>query len=533
MRRLVTYVLAMFAFGSAIAAPIEYEFRAFVGTQEAQGSPAIPPFLSPSTELVGTLSFDPARTANGANSPVVALRLRTRDGVEVFNAQPDASSLETRSQIGLETVIIRANFDIPERFARGTFVMSWASTGHGQLPADPQALNLLALQPYGWKITISRTPKVCNPCGFSRIDAQVYNFKRAAAAAEYEQNFGSAPSRWANSGGDWPTQSGYYANAANVAFTSSVYTGQTLQPFVEVRADLYSGFTSSGNALGLVFNYQNASNFNEVRFTANGVVTINKVVNGARSMLQTGSYSVPPKTFFHVSVLRDFDRIEVRVNADPAITADDFTLQGGRAGVFASWNRARFDNFAIDQLSSWTSGFLTDFSSSEQPFEARTGTWVTENGVYRNTSSQAAAISTVGFPRFIGDFALYARMNMAWVNSANRGGLVWDFRDPRNYSAVLVSPRTTNRPGTIEVVEVVNGVSRVLIRGSDAQLRAGQWGEVSVSRIDGVVRVSTTGTIAPYLTVAQQGTGGQVGVISSWNMVSFDDVVFRTQTGPN
>jgi hypothetical protein len=250
-------------------------------------------------------------------------------------------------------------------------------------------------------------------------------------------------------------------------------------------------------------------------------------------MLQTGSYSVPPKTFFHVSVLRDFDRIEVRINDDPAITADDFTLQGGRAGVFASWNRARFDNFAIDQLSSWTSGFLTDFSSSEQPFEARSGTWVTENGVYRNTSSQAAAISTVGFPRFIGDFALYARMNMAWVNAGNRGGLVWDFRDSRNYSAVLVSPRTTNRPGTIEVVEVVNGVSRVLIRGSDAQLRAGQWGEVNVSRIDGVVRVSTTGTIAPYLTVAQQGTGGQVGVISSWNMVSFDDVVFRTQTGPN
>ena len=130
-----------------------------------------------------------------------------------------------------------------------------------------------------------------------------------------------------------------------------------MQPFAEVRADLYSGFVNSGNSPGLLLNYRDANNFREVRFSATGVVTINKVVNGVRTMLQTGRYSVPPKTFFHVSVLRDFFRIEVRVNNDPAIVVEGDSDDGvpnqleGHAGVFASWNQARFDNFAIDELS--------------------------------------------------------------------------------------------------------------------------------------------------------------------------------------
>ena len=225
-------------------------------------------------------------------------------------------------------------------------------------------------------------------------------------------------------------QSGYYTNAANVAITSSVYAGQTLQPFVEVSADLYSGFTNSGNALGLVVNYRNAANFYEVRFTATGVVTIDKIVNGVRTMLQTGSYTAPPKTFFHVSVLRDFERIEVRVNNGLPITAEDSALRDGQAGVFASWNRARFDNFVIDQLSTWGVGFQTDFGHWHliRSRHAPARGWSRRTS-YQNTTNESAAISTAGFPRAADDFILYASLRGQWSNAGNRGGLVWDYRD--------------------------------------------------------------------------------------------------------
>ena len=530
--------LITLAFGSAFAAPVQYEFRAFVGTHDLDGEVMLPPQLTPDTQFIGTFTFDPARTEDGAIAPVTDFRLRTLDGTQILSNTDTSSALfsklETRTQGGVESLLLTVVIDNARLQKTIEIQMSWASPGQGQLPADPRTVNILALQPYGWKLAILGYEWFCYPqCQSTteRIDAQIFNMKRAAAAVEYEQKFTSAPPRWTDTGGDWTTQSGYYANAANVAFTSSVYTGQTLQPFVEVRADLYSGFTAAGNAMGLLLNYQNASNFYEVRFTANGVVTINKVVNGVRTMLETGSYSVPPKTFFHVSVLRDFDAIEVRINDGAAVIAEDGALSDGRAGLFASWNRARFDNFVIDQLSSWGDGFLTDFSSAVHSFRPRAGTWVTENGVYRNTSNQSAAISTEGFPR-AGDFALHARINLQWSAAGNRGGLVYDLRDLQNYNAVLISPRTATRLGTVEVIEVRNGVRKVVASSTDVNVVAGRWSEVSVSRVDAVVRVAATGMSAPFITLRQGTTGGHLGVIASWNLVRFDDVVFRAQSGP-
>jgi hypothetical protein len=126
------------------------------------------------------------------------------------------------------------------------------------------------------------------------------------------------------------------------------------------------------------------------------------------------------------------------------------------------------------------------------------------------TSNETAAISTLPPPAsvsqaFTDDFAAYTRMRLQWSAAGNSGGLVYDFRDLRNYRAVLVSARTASRAGTVEVIEVANGVRRVLATSTDPQLAAGQWGEVSVVRADGVVRVAVTGMSAPYITLRQNG----------------------------
>ena len=538
MRRLLTLLLATFAFGSASAAQVVYEFRAVVGTHVESFGGRIFFNMPRGSHVVGTLTLDPARSVNGAIAPVVALKLVARDGGRViFDSAGDTvtSQIETSSAAGIESVLISAEFAGATELDEGARMsLGWVSPGQGQLPADPRTLNILALKPYGWRIGLTGLegfPCESVHCRRSETDSQIYSFKRAAAPAEYEQRFTSTTSNWTDSSGDWTPQSGYYTNAANVAFTSSVYSGQTLQPFVAVSADLYSGFTNSGNALGLVVNYRNAANFYEVRFTATGVVTINKIVDGARTMLQTGSYAVPPKTFFHVSVLRDFESIEVRVNNGQPITAEDSALRDGQAGVFASWNRARFDNFVIDQLSTWGVGFQTDFGIDPNPFTPRSGTWVAQEGIYWNRTNQSAAISTGGFPPAAGDFILYASLRGQWSGAGNRGGLVWDYRDDKNYSAVLLSPATAERAGTLEVIEVVAGVRRV-VASSSGQLPLDFFGRVTVSRIDGVLLITAPG-MTQQLVVTQQARGGDVGLIASWNFVRFDDVVFSAQNGPN
>lgn len=535
-------LFTMFVMGSAFAAPVDYQFLGIVGTRDTDGGQKLSPELTPDSRFVGRLTFDPARTENGALAPVVSLRLSTFDGTEILNSQGHhlTSKLETQSSTGgVESLLITAVIDLEEDNRQVEVQFSWASPGQGQLPADPRTVDITALQPYAWKVALIGDDLVCETGCVSfaeRVDAHMLGFSRAGSGADYAESFSAAPPHWTNTGGNWTTQSGYYTNAANVAFTSSVYGGATLQPFAEVRADLYSGFVSSGNALGLLVNYHDANNFVEVRFSATGVVTINKVVNGTRSMVQTGRYSVPPKTFFHVSVVLNFGDIELTVNNEPTIFAEGTGGKDGRAGVFASWNKARIDNFAIQSLSGWNRDFTESFSS-ETSLQPQSGTWVIDNGVYRNTTSQAAAISTLPPPggvsdAFTDDFAAYARIRLTWSNSGNRGGLVYDFSNLQNYRAVLVSAKTATRAGTVQVIEVVNGVTRVVASSTDTQLAAGQWGEVSVVRADGVVRVAVTGMSAPYITLRQTPVGGVVGVIGSWNLVRFDDLVFNAQSGP-
>jgi hypothetical protein len=535
----------MFVMGSAFAAPVDYQFFAVVGTRDTDGGEKLPPQLTPDARFRGTLTFDPARTENGAVAPVLALRLSTVDGTEVLTSQGHrlTSNIETHSVGGIESLLISAEIDLEETNRQVRIQFSWASPGQGQLPADPRTVDITALQPYAWKVALIGDDLVCETGCVSfaeRIDGHLLGFSRAGSGANYDESFSAAPPLWTNTGGNWSTQSGYYTNAGNVAFTSSIYNGQTLQPFAEVRTDLYSGFVNSGNALGVLVNYRDANNFREVRFTANGVVQVNQVTNGVRTMVQTGRYSVPPQTFFHVSVVLDFGTIEVAVNNQQTLSVDGDHFPGpmldGRAGVFASWNKARVDNFAIQELSGWNRDFNESFSS-ETSLQPQSGTWVIDNGVYRNTSNQAAAISTLPppsgvFDAFTDDLAAYARIRLTWSSSGNRGGLVYDFSNLQNYRAVLISAKTATRAGKVEVIEVVNGQSRVVASSTDTQLAAGQWGEVSVVRADGVVRVAVTGMSAPYITLRQDSRGGVVGVIGSWNLVRFDDLVFNAQSGP-
>jgi hypothetical protein len=47
------------------------------------------------------------------------------------------------------------------------------------------------------------------------------------------------------------------------------------------------------------------------------------------------------------------------------------------------------------------------------------------------------------------------------------------------------------------------------------------------------LRIIAPGVSAPYINLTQQARGGDVGVIASWNLMRFDDVVFSAQNGPN
>jgi hypothetical protein len=185
---------------------------------------------------------------------------------------------------------------------------------------------------------------------------------------------------------------------------------------------------------------------------------------------------------------------------------------------------------SLTRLPSWE-GNVSRFNSGAPGWQPQSGTWVAGDGVYRNTSNQSAAISLLDAEPG-SDYRIDVRMSLQWSADGNRGGLVYDYVDARNYRAVLISPNNATHPGgVLEVIEVVGGARRVVARatGSEPPYRvspdffAGQFGRVSVARNDGATCV-IAGSVR--ITIPQaEVEGGSVGIIGSWNLVRFDDFV--------
>jgi hypothetical protein len=148
-------------------------------------------------------------------------------------------------------------------------------------------------------------------------------------------------------------------------------------------------------------------------------------------------------------------------------------------------------------------------------------TWAVTNGYYRSSSNVAAAISLSNVP-ITNDFTIDAAVHLEWSAAGNRGGLVYDYRDARNYRGVLVSANSASTgQAVLEIFEVTNGVRRVVATRNHFRPRY-TWGPVSVSRVNGVTRINDE-------EVAQAPIhGGKVGLLASFNVVRFDDVVIAT-----
>ena len=148
-------------------------------------------------------------------------------------------------------------------------------------------------------------------------------------------------------------------------------------------------------------------------------------------------------------------------------------------------------------------------------------TWTVTNGYYRSSSNVAAAISLSNVP-ITDDFTIDAAVHLEWSAAGNRGGLVYDYRDAKNYRGVLVNANSAALgQAVLEIFEVTNGVRRVIATRNHFRPRY-TWGPISVSRVNGVTRINDE-------EVAQAPIqGGKAGLLASFNMVRFDDVVIAT-----
>jgi hypothetical protein len=542
-----SFIAAILASEITTAEPVTYEIYGYVSRRVATTPHWLPAEFIADAPMSGSLTFDPEHTRDDTDGfpirdPLIGFTMRSAaGGLVIGGGVSDLRELDSGSLI-VESSLLQSSGPAPFADLR----LRWSSPIGGQLPEPIGTLNIADLQPNSWDLTLAAQDPRCLDCEFDIVDIHIVLLARWGSSFDTLDNFANPPAGWINGGGSWfwsPNFNGYWTNAANTSFTSTTYSGRELKRNFSVDAELFPEWTKSGNTFGLLFNYLNASNFYEVRLNSQGTATLSKVVGGTRSMIETGRYNVLPfRAPVRVVVEKSGSDITVRVpniiSSEPVIRTQDATLSRGHAGAFASWNKVRVDEFSIRQTQLWTTE-LSRFDTAAN-WTPVAGSWVAQAGEYRNTTNQVAAISVAATPIFAHRYAIHASLNLEWSKPGNRGGLVYDYVDARNYRAVLVQANNALPEGPqIELIEVKNGVRTVIKRSGGVFFSGRQWTYLSVLRIGSTTQVSATCKTAgaptfcgqPVVNVTQPEVAGgrRVGLLASWNHVRFDDVVIATE----
>lgn len=178
---------------------------------------------------------------------------------------------------------------------------------------------------------------------------------------------GALPTGWPISG-SWNTSGGTLndtsAKANDIVATNCACWNKD----IDYHARLLNQYGASGNLVGMVYNYQRipgsggpasggnpdpygglyAGDYYEVVFSPTGQAFMNKVLNGVRYRVASGTHTVPRNVWFDVDVLRQGTTTTVKVNGTTIFDkVPQVQPSNGDVGVIAHWAKARFDNLTI------------------------------------------------------------------------------------------------------------------------------------------------------------------------------------------
>lgn len=542
---------------SARAAPETYDYVGWISdVRVLDPSVALPRLLveaRPSPAYRGTLVVDVALPLEQR-----LLHLSAAEGeagmMEVATGHPDNRVVSQKtSDLGIgvppphwEIVTITGNTGpLPEQDGRSVGMsLQW----HGepgaarQYPVGALDVDLGTLTPRtSWRMNFTlRNGSVV----YATASANVVSLKRRGTGGpDYDESFddGLAPG-WTPQGGTWSAATGDLRNQSNTAFTSSI-SGISMPDEYELLTDVYLSRGASGNRAGVLFEYYGPGDFYELRLNAQGTVKLSQVAGGVRRTLITGTYpDAGVRRWATVYVQRAGPRAEgsdlkIEINGQPAFSSGlgfgPDTRTGGSAGVFASWNLARFDNVLIGTPLTGIFGGrnrFTDAGASPTFFRPQSGVWTLANGYLRSSANQAVSIAVCeahpGVDRAGAFYGIAGRVHLEWSGAGNWGGFLYDYVDAQNFREVRVSRTVPGRVGELVLAETVNGARREVLRTRRFQSTDSREVVLTVRR-EGDRTIVHDGSAFSNIQVRQAPATAPftVGLLAAWNAVRFDDVI--------
>jgi hypothetical protein len=343
-----------------------------------------------------------------------------------------------------------------------------------------------------------------------------------------------APGNWSIGGGTYNSLAGGNADIATIVGYRQLDPAAEFTPTItfnkfSVSARVRNKGTAASQLAGLVYEYQDPSNYLEAMVSATGVVSIRRTFLGSTATLASIILGVPRDTWVTLEV--QYDRTAntstLLVNGEPVLAniIDRFLTSGGRVGLASRSTVAMFDKVQVttpfgDQP------FKDDFTTDAPGWTPQSGTWSVQNGTYNDAAVQQTNITlapihtgeTVGSDE-TGEFTLHARMRNPYGASGNLVGIVFNYGVTR-YTEVVFSPT-----GVAKMNLVTNGSVQTLATAAYSG-RRNVWFDVT---LDSTASVWVDGEkIFDHVPGANPdlAPSGGVGLITHWAPGTFDDVWF-------
>ncbi|MGH7996413.1 MAG: Ig-like domain-containing protein, partial [Opitutaceae bacterium] len=173
-----------------------------------------------------------------------------------------------------------------------------------------------------------------------------------ARAQIYSQDFsgGSAPG-WVVAGGTWSVSGGVYTETSNTGGPNvSYYGGEKFDTGVTYTSSLRMWGTGSGNDTGVVYYYQDSSNYYEVELNGytNTVHLIEHVNSAAGTTVASASFTSSGGTYQTVAVGRSGSTTTISINGAAVITRSETGLTGGGyIGAADRWATERITDISV------------------------------------------------------------------------------------------------------------------------------------------------------------------------------------------
>ena len=341
---------------------------------------------------------------------------------------------------------------------------------------------------------------------------------------------------WQPVSGAWSISAGTYnSTARGPTDVTRIVSYRVIDPNTPpVQTIDFEQFTDSARmrirgtgagSVGLVYLYQDASNYYELLLATDGTVSLHRTRSGITEQLASIDLHIQREVWYVVEVTWNSGVATVSINGLPAITGvqqREFT--SGQVGFVTHDVVGQFDKLLVttpfgDQP------FKHDFSTAAPGWQPQSGQWTVANGTYNDATVQQTNITLAPIRTGVesssdltGSFIMRARMLNPYANAGNLVGFVFDYA-VTSYDEVVFSSTGVARMNHVENGNVQT-VATAAYNG-----RRNVWFDVLLDN-GGSVWVDGKKIFDHVAVNPGAPPEGGVGLITHWAPGRFDDVWF-------